>query len=422
MADVHPSPGMAVSSTIPSCHSDENQPTRSMADEVCVKVLRSVSELDAIRQVWASWPGNRDSEIGSYTRFVQSSTSTLRPHVVAVFRGSTPEAILVGRVDLGHITCRLGYWRVNLPARILYFVYGALRGNASLENCDVILRSVLRSLSDHEADVAYMNFLRTDSELYRLATERPWLLNRDYVRTSQRHFVTSLPSSVEEFYKALSSGARWQTKSKQKKLLKDFRGEVKIRCFREPSELGAMIRDVEQVAGKSYQRGLGVGFVGGPEALEALRFKAERGWLRAYVLYLADRPCAFWIGDVNEGTFGSDYLGYDAEFAKYSPGMFLILKTIEGFCDGSHERVTEVDFATGYAQYKEVLSNREWRETGVYIFAPTFKGIALNVLRTAISGTDQVVKGALSRMGLLQKIKKRWRDHARASKLHESSY
>ena len=70
---------------------------------------------------------------------------------------------------------------------------------------------------------------------------------------------------------------------------------------------------------------------------------------------------------LTETTFGSDYVGYDAEFGKYSPGMYLVMKVVEGFCDGHREGVTEVDFGTGHAQYKQVLSNQEWRETSVYI-------------------------------------------------------
>ena len=91
----------------------------------------------------------------------------------------------------------------------------------------------------------------------------------------------------------------------------------------------------DQITGKSYQRGLGVGFVNDPQARERLRLKATKGWLRAYVLYLADCPCAFWMGDINRGIFGSDYLAFDPAFAKYSPGMYLILQVIEGFCNGS---------------------------------------------------------------------------------------
>ncbi len=154
-----------------------------------------------------------------------------------------------------------------------------------------------------------------------------------------------------------------------------------------------------------------MGFFDCPHTREQLRLKAEKGWLRGYVLYLAERPCAFWIGDINGSTFGSDYIGYDAEFASESPGMYLVMRVIEGFCDGHREGVTEVDFGTGHAQYKQVLSNQQWCETSVYIFAPTLKGISLNLVRSVVGGMDQAIKNVLARTNLLQKVKKAWRDH-----------
>jgi len=381
--------------------------------EATIRTLRSVAELEQLRRAWNSWPGNRDSEMDSFLMFLESNPGTVRPHVLVVYREGRPDAILVGRIDLGHISCRLGYLQLNLPAKILCFVYGALRGSPSKENCDLIVSSILQSLSDREADVAYMNFLRQDSDLCQLAMKKPGVLSRDYIRITQPHFAITLPATVEEFYRGLSSGARWQAKTKLKKLLKDFGGNVNVRCFRDVSELDAMIRNVEQVAKKSYQRGLGVGFVDKPETREHLRLKAERGWLRGYVLYVAERPLAFWIGDINQNTFGSDYLAYDAEFGKYSPGMVLITKVIEGFCDGNREGVSAVDFATGHAQYKEVLSNQRWSEVSVYICAPSAKGIGLNMVRSFIGGMDQAIKKALAHTTLLQKIKKAWRNHAK---------
>jgi hypothetical protein len=378
-----------------------------------VKVLRTLPELEGIRREWECWPGNRDSEMDTYLTCLRSIPATVRPHVVVVEREGKPDAILVGRIDLGHVSCHLGYLRLNLPARILCFVYGALRGNPSRENCDLIISSILQSLSDREGDVAYMNFLREESDLYQLATQKPGLLYRDYIRIAQPHFATRLSNSAEEFYKGLSSGARWQAKSKQKKLIKDFAGDVKIRCFREQGELDTMIQDLEEVAKKSYQRGLGVGFYDTPAVRSQLRLKAERGWLRGYVLYVTGRPSAFWVGDVNEGTFGSDYLAYDAEFAKYSPGMFLIYKVIEGFCAGNGEGVTALDFATGHAQYKQLLSNQGWSESSAYIFAPSLKGISINVVRSLIEGTGQAIQKVLVRTNLLQKVKKAWRNHAK---------
>jgi len=391
-----------------------------MDSEPSVKVLRAIPELEEIREVWESWPGNRDSEMLSYSTFVRTNPGTVRPHVLAVYREGRPDAILVGRIDKGEISCRVGYLGVGFGARIMCFVTGALRGNPSEENCELLVNEVLRSLSRGEADAACLYFLKRGSELWRLARRKPSLLCRDYICTTQKHFAAALPASVEEFYRGLSPGSRWQARSKHKRLLKDFAGEVRIRCFRDAAELESLVQDLELVAKKSYQRGIGVGFIDTPETREQLRFKAERGWLRAYVLYIADRPCAFWMGDLNESTFGSDYLAYDAEFEKYSPGMCLIIKVMEGFCDGNREGITEVDFATGFAQYKKVLSNREWEEESVFIFASSVKGISLNLIRTFFSGIDQAAKKALVSTNLLQRIKKRWRTHARAKQTTES--
>lgn len=384
-----------------------------------VRVVKTPEEVEGLRQWWESWPGNRDSEIDSYMTFLESNPSTVRPHVVVVERGGKPDAILVGRIDRGLIACRLGYLKLNVPAKIMYFVYGALRGNASKEDCDLIVASILESLSHREANVAYMNFLREDSDLYRAAVQKPSVLCRDYLRLTQPHFTTTLPGSPEEFYGGLSSGARWQAKSKQKKLIKDFDGDVRIRCFHEVAELDTMVQDLEQVARKSYQRGLGVGFLDTPTARTQLRLKAERGWLRSYILYLGDRPAAFWMGDVNDGTFGSDYLAFDVDFGKYSPGMFLICRVIEDFCK-STKGVNAIDFATGHAQYKEVLSNQQWSETSAYIFAPTIRGIGLNSIRSLVGGVDQVVKNVLVRTNLLQRVKKAWRASARSKAAAQS--
>jgi Acetyltransferase (GNAT) domain len=380
-----------------------------MGNEAFVKVLRGVPELEEIRAVWESWPGNRDSELGTQLAFLHSHPETIRPHVVAVYRGGLPDAILVGRIDRGHLTCRLGYLSASPRAQILCFVAGAYRGHDSRENCELMVDSVMKSLSQGEADVAYMNFLRQGSDLCELSLKKPGVLGRDYVRDSQPHFRASLPSTVEEFYQNLSSKARKNLRYQAKRLIKEFPDSVKIHCYREVAELEKMYQDVEQVAKKSYQRGLGVGFVDTPGMRAGLRRMAEKGWFRAYVLYIQERPCAFWIGDINRDTFGSDYVGFDADFAKHSPGMFLITKVIEGFCDANREGVTAVDFGPGHAQYKEVLSTQNWHETCVYIFAPSLKGMSLNLLRSSIEGLEQIAKKLLARTNLLQKIKKRWR-------------
>ena len=220
--------------------------------------------------------GNRDSEMESYSTFVRTNPGPRTRMSWLSIAEERRDAILVGRIDKGQISCRLGYFGVNFGARIMCFVYGALRGNPSEENCELLLNEILQSLSQGEADAAYLNFLRSGSELCRLSSRKPSVLCRDYIRITQEHFAAVLPATVEEFYRGLSSGSRWQEKSKQKKLLKDFGGDVRIRCFRNVAGLENLIQDVEQVAKTTYQRGLGVGFIDSPWTREQLRLKAER--------------------------------------------------------------------------------------------------------------------------------------------------
>jgi CelD/BcsL family acetyltransferase involved in cellulose biosynthesis len=333
--------------------------------------------------------------------------------VIVVERNGKVDAILVGRKDKGSLNLRLGYLQLNPRADILYFVYGALRGVPSPENGELLIGEICRSLSHGEADVAYLNFLRTDSPMYRLAISKPGFLSRDRMSVAQPHFTVAVPGSIDAFYRSLSPKFRWQTKNRQRKLAADFEGAVRIRCFREVTEVDAMMQDAEQIASRTYQRGLGVGFVGSPEIRGRLALGAQKGWLRGYVLYVADRPCAFWTGILEQDVFTSEYLGFDPDLGKYSPGTYLITKVIEQFCESKSERVKEIDFASGTAQYKETLGNCAWHEAAVYIFAPSLRGMRLNFIRSLNGLLDHSVKNALGRTRLLQAIKKRWRSRAR---------
>jgi CelD/BcsL family acetyltransferase involved in cellulose biosynthesis len=142
-----------------------------------------------------------------------------------------------------------------------------------------------------------------------------------------------------------------------------------------------------------------------------LHLKAEKGWLRAYVLYIGDRPCAFWVGTLYCQEFHSDFMGYDPDYSKYSPGMYLINQVIESFCN-SNEEIAAIDFGLGDAQYKEILGDVQWQDACAYVFAPTLRGLALNAMRTPIMAIDRAGRQALGRVKLLSKLKKLWRRRA----------
>lgn len=382
-----------------------------IAEDVAeVRVLRSVAELEEIRPHWESWPGNPESGMDFYLNLLRSTPEIIRPHVLAVYRGGRPRTILVGRVDRRPIErLRIGYLPVRLKAKSLFFVNGSLRGEGSPQDCEILIRELCQNLSSGEGDLAYLNFLREDSHFYDCATKMPPFLCRDRIGRAQLHFSATLPKTMDEFYHRFSSKVRKNRKWEAKKIAADFSNDVQLKCFQEPAHVDSLAEIAEQIAGTSYQRGIGVGFFDTLEQRARLHQKAEKGCLCAHVLYLGGKACAFWIGDINDGVFGSDYLGFDPAYAKYSPGTYLILRVIESFCSEFPRRIERIDFGIGAAQYKELLSDEVCNEIEVYVFAPSFKGVIFNLIKTMTTGTDNTLKRTLKRAGLLQKIKKAWR-------------
>lgn len=386
----------------------------SSAENVSSVTLESVAEVESCRELWKRLQQHPNSDIDHYLITLRSLPGVMRPHVIVVQRDGMPEAILVGRLERKRINLRFGYSNVlNVHVRSLTFIYGGLLGQLSCEGakklaCDIV--AVLRKA----ADVVFFNHLRTDCPLYAAVTQNAGFWKLDHFPSLQTHRVMTVPPDSEEFWRRFSTKVRKNQRWQAKKLLNDHAGDVRIRCFQKSSELDLMRREIEQVAAKTYQRGLGVGFSDDEVTRELLRLKAEKGWLRAFLLYVKGCPAAFWMGTLYRGTFHSDAMGYDPEFGKYSPGMYLIMKVIEEFCEREEEtRPSAIDFGLGDASYKELLANMDWQDASFYVYAPSLRGAMLNGLRTPIAFLDHAARMGLDKTRLIQRAKTAWRRHLR---------
>jgi hypothetical protein len=352
---------------------------------------------------------------------VRSLPEVVRPHVVALYRDGKLESILVGRLERRCLDFRVGYLNLFRPwARCLTFVYGAIHGNASPENTELLVRAVMDSLKQNEADMAMFEFVPLGTALYRLALTLPGILSGDTLPAPQGHDIMVVPSSIDDVYRRMSSHRRIELRRTVRKLQTNPVGEPKIVCYRHAAEMDRFFHDAEEIAKKTYQRGLGVGFADNPAVRRRLELGARKGWLRAFVLYLGDRACAFWIGMLYHGTFVGEYTGYDPEFRQYSPGMVLMMRVLEGFCNGANgDSVRELDFGLGHAEYKRALCSKTWQEAIVFIFSPTLKGLALKLMRTATRLLDGAARRALASTDMLPRLKRVWRDrrarHQRSS-------
>jgi hypothetical protein len=351
----------------------------------------------------------------AYLHTLASRPDVIAPYVITALRDDVPEALLVGRCEWTSVPIRVGYRNLSeLKIRALTFIYGGQLGHLSLDASRGAVRQVLSSLKTGEADIAFFNHLHAGSHLHSCVTTMPGFRARDPFPSLRIHRAMTVPESVDAFFLRLSpkvrKNQRWQTR----KLEADHPGDAKLRCFRDVSELEVLFRDVEEVARRTYQRGLGVGFVNSPEMRGRLELSARKGWLRAFVLYVAGAPWAFWIGTSYGQTFHSDFMGYNPVHSSYSPGMCLIMKVIEQFCNRTHSAgIKEIDFGLGDAQYKEILGDREWADVSVYIFGPSMKGLATSLLRVPALLVERAARAGLQRTGLVSRIKRIWRESTR---------
>jgi CelD/BcsL family acetyltransferase involved in cellulose biosynthesis len=216
-----------------------------------------------------------------------------------------------------------------------------------------------------------------------------------------------VPGTLDEFVASRSKKTRDNLKRYAKKLLRDHGDELSLRVFSKPEEIDELFAAVEEVAAKTYQRGLGVAIADGAEHRRLIGVGLERGWFRAYVLSLAGRPVAFWPGTAFRGTFSVGTPGYDPAFAEYRVGMYVLLRVIEDLC--ADEGIDVLDFGPGEAAYKRQLGNESWEEEDVLVFARTLRGIRVNASRTIVAGAVTGAQAAVEKAGVDGWLRRRLR-------------
>jgi hypothetical protein len=339
--------------------------------------------------------------------------SPARVHVMMLRVDNQPAAMLVCRImDVVH-HWKIGYLPIGKSrVRILELVYGGTLGDLSYPNSVALCRELENCLARGEADVVMLNHVRMDSDFFRAATTVPGFMGRDHFIAPNLHWRLPLPRTFDEFLTQQSRKARSEFRYYANRLNKNFR--VRIRCFRGQEEVGQAMDDIEEVAALTYHRGLGTGFQHTPVIRAKWLLSAEREWLRAYVLYLDDKPSAFYSGHVYGGVFFGECTGYDPRHGDYNPGTFLMLHIIEALC--GEGGVSAWDHGFGDAHYKRRFGAVSWEEAPFFIFSKTFKGMQFNIMRGLSMVVSRLVKEPLDRLGTTGWLKTRWRRYLAGAK------
>lgn len=373
-------------------------------------IARTTKAVEDLRPVWELMQWHPNADIDFYLTIVASRAEILRPHVIALFSKDQAKALIVGRVDETALDVNIGYktlWRPKV--RVLTVAYGGLLGEQSYSACKALTGILLDALKKGEADMIYFENANYHSPFYLIAKKELNYLGRDYAPVINPHLEINLDSTIEDFLGRKGPKRKSEWMRICRKLEKEQK--IQLRRFFDPAEIKTLCDDIEEIAKKTYQRGLGKGFLYNEEMHNRLTLCANMGWLHAYVLYINGTPASFSLGTLYKNTLFLDSTGYDPSYRKYEPGTVVFLKVMEDLYKS--RIVKSVDFGSGDAPYKREYSDHMWNEASFFIFSRNFLALRVNFLRTAIFIAYSPLKNALKRLGLMDKVKKFFRERAR---------
>jgi hypothetical protein len=340
--------------------------------------VSNLREMETLRPYWDAWSGSRDTDFDLFSARIRALGPSARPHIIVATRNSVPEALLVGFWENRSLPVRVGFAVVyTATAEVLEFLPNGIRGNRSEEIFQALIQSADDALEQGEADVVWWRNVEVKSLFHDCVSRSVPLLFSDCSGWRETHWLMQFPEGAKGMFARLNRKQRSKMARKYKRFKTYFTGRMEVRCFTREDELEEAMAAMEAIADKSDKRLMGFGFFQSETAKATTRVMAAKGWLRIFVLYVAGCPVAFWMGSIYEGCLKADNVGYDAAWRKFSPGTFLFLEILENLRE---QEIETVDFGHGDMQFKRSFGESAREESTIEVYAPTLRGIRLNLL------------------------------------------
>jgi hypothetical protein len=387
--------------------------TAARNETLAIRFSRGFDEVAALRSEWESLPSDAiTADFDFFHTVLASEPSMLEPAVLTISRGGQPEAMVIARLERVPLSFKLGYLRIYEPeVRTLTVVHRGFRGELDAEKSTLVVRELTRVLDEGEFEAVIFRRLDTQHPLHHAATRQPPLFVRQLYTSVGTCWERSLPESLPAFLKSLSKSTRSSVRNYSNRLEREFGDRLEVRRYTDPSDLDTYLVNADSIAAKTYQRGLGVGVRNDSAERMRTQLAMERGWFRAHVLYIDGSPVAFSAGNAYRGRFYYGIPGYDPAYGNYRVGTYVFLKMVEDLC--ADDTVDVLDFGPGEAEHKRHFCDRSWYEAEVYLFAPDARPRFINLARAAILRTNDGLASVARTAGVVDKVKRSWRDRAR---------
>jgi len=371
-----------------------------------IRTLRTLQELEAVKDCWSRWQVHVNSDFEHFTLVCGLRPEVGSPWVLVVEDDSGPGALVACRLENSSIAPTIGYLTTPpLRARVLSVIHHGVVGSLDGSAATAILGHLWSMLAAGHADAVNFHHLPEGSPLLEaLWREGPrWFTEKSPRWSVHREMLLPDIRMVE---KTVSAKHRSWLRKRASMLEDAYPGRVAWRWLTRFDDVGPLCARLEQVAARSYQRGLGAGFYDNEEFRSRLELFARRGLLRVQLLEVDGRVRAFWFGTIYGDVFHSSETAYDPELREYEVGTLMFLHMVRELAG---EGVARLDFGIGDAQYKQRFGTRSWRETSAWMFAPSARGVSLMLSVRVCGAIDRMARRLVEHTGLTDKLKGAWR-------------
>ena len=191
------------------------------------------------------------------------------------------------------------------------------------------------------------------AEADRLRTRFPEL--QVFVRQRYRRSYASLGQPFDSYLAGFSAKSRSTLKRKQRRLAERSGGTLDLRCYRTEAEVAHFHDAARRLSARTYQeRRLGAGLPDGADAVAEMKALARRGAMRAWLLFVDGEPVSYLYAPADGKSLIYAHLGYDPDFAEYSPGTVLQLEAMRQLMDEGG--FAWFDFTEGDGQHKRLFA------------------------------------------------------------------
>lgn len=224
------------------------------------------------------------------------------------------------------------------------------------------------------------------------------------LRHYPRHYI-DMAGTFAGYFARFSGKTRSTLNRKRRKLVERSGGKLDLEEFRQPEEIERFFSAAIPLSRRTYQaRLLDAGLPENDTARNAALELAAQDLLRAFLLRVDGHAVAYLYLPIEGATLRYAFLGYDPDYAPYSPGTVLQLEAMERLF--AEQRYRYFDFTEGEGAHKALFGTDSVDACDFFLLRGGLSNRLLLRSLDLFNGTVANLKALATRTGVVARARR----------------